>query len=457
MSPPADQLPVVAIVGRPNVGKSSLFNGLTRTRDALVADFPGVTRDRIFGRARFDERDVMLVDTGGLEEAEGEIGQGAQKQTWLAIEEADLVLLVTDARDGLMGDDHEIARRLRKQGRQVLHVVNKVDGLEPDVAVGEASALGFRPICPVSATHKRGLEQLGDQIISALPAASAPVEEDDGVIRLALLGRPNAGKSTLLNRLLGEERALATPLPGTTRDPIHARLERDGHLFEVVDTAGIRRRRGSQQGVERFSTLKALQAVERAHVVIMLIDAIEGVAEQDARLIGHVIEAGRPLVIALNKWDGPDEVARQRVLQAASDQLGFALFSPVVVLSALHGSGLGELFDAIIHVHRAATQSLSTPRLTRALRDAVAAHAPASSRTGAPKLRYAHAGGQFPTRIIIHGTRTRQIKDSYRRYLINAFRKQFELTGVPVQLLFKDQDNPYAERKRSGKVIKRKR
>lgn len=457
MSQAADQLPIVAIVGRPNVGKSSLFNGLTRTRDALVADFPGVTRDRIFGRARFNERDVMLVDTGGLEEAEGDIGIGAQKQTWMAIDESDLVLFVTDARDGLMGDDHDIAKRLRRRSCQVIHVVNKVDGLEPDIATGEAAALGFEPICAVSATHRRGLELLAEEIVNALPPALEPLEEEDGVIRLALLGRPNAGKSTLLNQVLGEERALATPLPGTTRDPIHARLERDGHSFEVIDTAGIRRRRGSQQGVERFSTLKALQAVERAHVVIMLIDAIDGVAEQDARLIGHVIEAGRPLVIALNKWDGPDEAGRQAVLKAASEQLGFALFSPVVVLSALHGSGLGELFDAIIHVHEAATQSLSTPRLTRALREAVAAHPPPSTRTGAPKLRYAHAGGQFPTRIIIHGSRTQQIKAAYRRYLINTFRKQFTLTGVPVQLLFKDQDNPYADRKRSGKVIKRKR
>ena len=457
MSQGLDALPVVAIVGRPNVGKSSLFNSLTRSRSALVADFPGVTRDRIFGRARLLERDVMLVDTGGLEAAEGELGLGAQRQTWMAVAEADLVLLVTDARDGLLPDDHDIAQRLRKQDRRVIHVLNKVDGLNADTAMAEAAGLGFRPVCAVSATHRRGLEHLAEKVLAQLPPPVTAPDPEEGVIRLALLGRPNAGKSTLLNRLLGEERALATAMPGTTRDPIHARLQRGDQVFELIDTAGIRRRRGSQEGVERISTLKALQAMERAHVVVVMVDAIDGIAEQDARLIGHVIEAGRPLVIALNKWDGPSPQGRDAVLRSASEQLGFALFAPVVVISALHGQGMGELFDAIAHVHAAATQSLSTPKLTRILREAVAAHSPPGSRTGAPKLRYAHAGGQFPTRIVIHGSRTSHIKAAYRRYLINQFRQHLNLTGVTLQLLFKDQDNPYAGRRRSGKAIQRKR
>jgi GTP-binding protein len=440
-------LPVVAIVGRPNVGKSTLFNALTRTRDALVADTPGVTRDRIYGRADVEGHSVILVDTGGLDDAGDEVELGAQAQTRRAINEADVVVFLSDARSGVVPVEHEIASELRNLGKTVIHVVNKTDGLDPDMALAEAAELGLGEICLIAASHRRGLEHLGEVLVAALPdMQDSEVPDDDG-LRLALIGRPNAGKSTLLNRLLGEERALATPVAGTTRDPIHATIERDGVRYHLIDTAGIRRRRGSQEGVERFSTIKALQSVEQARIVCLVCDAVDGITEQDARLAGHVIEAGRGLVIAINKWDAIDADRRRAVLVEVAERLDFARFAPVVTISALHGSGLGELTDAIEHVHAAGEQEFSTGALTRVLRDAVAAHPPPAVQRKTPKLRYAHSGGHFPTRIVIHGNRARGIPDQYRRYLVNTFRKHFRLTGIPVRLVFREGDNPYAGRR----------
>lgn len=440
-------LPVVAIVGRPNVGKSTLFNALTQTRDALVADTPGVTRDRIYGRATVGARRVILVDTGGLDQAGGEIELGAQAQTRLAIDEADAVLFLTDARAGILPVEHEIATDLRNRGKSVVHVVNKSDGLDPDLAIAEAAELGLGEICPISASHRRGLDHLGQALAELLPEAEESSVPDDDGLRLALIGRPNAGKSTLMNRLLGEERALATSVAGTTRDPIHATIERDGVRYHLIDTAGIRRRRGSHEGVERFSTIKALQSLEQARIVCLICDAVEGITEQDARLAGHVIEAGRGLVIAINKWDAIDNDRRRAVLVEVAERLDFARFAPVVTISALHGSGLGELTDAIEHVHAAGEQELPTGALTRTLRDAVAAHPPPAVQRKSPKLRYAHSGGHFPTRIVIHGNRVRGIPDQYQRYLVNTFRKHFRLTGMPVRLVFREGDNPYAGRR----------
>ena len=457
----AQGLPVVAIVGRPNVGKSTLFNALTRTRDALVADLPGVTRDRLYGRAELDDRRLILIDTGGLEEARDEIESGRERQTRQAIDESDLVIFLTDARGGLLPADREIAAWLRTTGKPIVHAINKSDGLDPDLILGENLALGLADYCLVSATHRRGLDRLGELINSALPEMEPPSPADDEPgIRLALIGRPNAGKSTLLNRFLGYERALATSVPGTTRDPVHARIERDGTVFHLVDTAGIRRRRGSQEGIERFSTIKALQAMEQAQIVVLMMDAVEGITDQDARLAGHVVDAGRGLVLSLNKWDGLDEAARRALLKSAADRLNFALFAPVVTLSALHGSGLGELISAVKHVHACATQNLSTPQLTRVLRKAVEAHPPPGGQQASPKLRYAHAGGVFPSRVVIHGSRTKQLAEQYQRYLVNQFRKHFELTGVPVHLVFRESDNPYAGRRNPltpRQVEKRKR
>lgn len=440
-------LPVVAIVGRPNVGKSTLFNALTRTRDALVADTPGVTRDRIYGRARLGERNVILVDTGGLDKAGGEVETGAQVQTHLAIDEADLVLMLTDARSGILPVEHEIAADLRQRGKSVLHVLNKTDGLEVEMAEAESAELGLGEIWPIAASHRRGLEQLSQALSERLPEDQGSGIPDDDGLRLALIGRPNAGKSTLLNRLLGEERALATPVAGTTRDPIHATVERDGVRYHLIDTAGIRRRRGSHEGVERFSTIKALQSVEQARIVCLICDVLEGITEQDARLAGHVIEAGRGLVVVLNKWDAIDNDRRRAVLVEVAERLDFARFAPVVTVSALHGSGLGELTDAVEHVHEAGEQAFSTSALTRVLRDAVASHPPPAVQRKVPKLRFAHSGGHFPTRIVIHGTRCRGMPDQYQRYLINCFRKHFRLTGMPVRLVFKEGENPYAGRR----------
>lgn len=454
------ELPVIAIVGRPNVGKSTLFNALTRTRDALVADIPGVTRDRIYGRARLLEREVILVDTGGLDEGGDEVETGAQSQTRLAINEADLIVFVTDARDGLIPIDREIAAWLRTLDKPLVHAINKSDGLDMDMVLAEGTELGLSPCCMIAASHRRGLDRLARELLELLPESEGeqvPLEEG---IHLALIGRPNAGKSTLLNRLLGEERALATPIPGTTRDPIHARVERNGQIYHLVDTAGIRRRRGSHEGIERFSTIKALQAMERAQVVALLVDASDGLTEQDARLAGHIIEAGRAMVVVLNKWDQLDETGRRKVLVEMAERMDFASFAPVVTASALHGSGLGELTDAIEHVFKAASQDLSTPALTRALRKAVEAHAPPGGKRATPKLRYAHSGGNFPTRIIIHGNRTAQVPEQYRRYLINTFRRHFNFTGVPVRLVFKDSENPYAGRRNPltpRQIQKRKR
>jgi GTPase len=453
-------LPVVAIVGRPNVGKSTLFNALTRTRDALVADIPGVTRDRIYGRARLLEQDVILVDTGGLDDGGDEVETGAQQQTRQAIDESDLILFVTDARDGILPMDREIAAWMRTLDKPLVHVVNKSDGLDTDLVLAESAELGLSPCCLIAASHRRGLDRLARDICELLPEPVPVAAARADGIHLALIGRPNAGKSTLLNRLLGEERALATPIPGTTRDPIHASVERNGQLYHLVDTAGIRRRRGSHEGVERFSTIKALQAMERAQVVALLVDASAGLTDQDARLAGHVIDAGRAMVVVLNKWDQLSDVDRRKVLVEMAERMDFASFAPVVTASALHGSGLGELTDAIEHVFRSASQDLSTPALTRALRKAVEAHAPPGGKRATPKLRYAHSGGNFPTRIIIHGNRTAHVAEQYRRYLVNTFRRQFDFTGVPVRLLFKDSDNPYAGKRNQltpRQVQKRKR
>jgi len=453
-------LPIVAIVGRPNVGKSTLFNALTRTRDALVADFPGVTRDRIYGRAHLGERGVILIDTGGLEAAADEVQTGAQRQARLATDEADVIVFVTDARAGITPDDMDISRWLRGLDKPLIHAVNKIDGLSEVQSMADASELGLGEAQLIAASHRRGIDHLAREIEVVLPPHDTPPPRPDGIIQLALIGRPNAGKSTLLNRLVGEERALATPIAGTTRDPIHANVERDGLHLHLVDTAGIRRRRGSHEGIERFSTIKALQAIEQAQVVALLVDAIDGVTEQDARLAGHVIDAGRALIVVINKWDALDERQRHRLLVAMAERLQFANFAPVVTVSALHGSGLGELTDALGHVYSRATQEISTSVLTRSLRSAVEAHAPPGNKRVTPKLRYAHSGGTFPTRFIIHGNRTAHVAEQYRRYLINSFRRQFDLTGIPVRLIFKDSENPYAGRKNKltpRQVQKRKR
>ena len=455
-------LPVVAIVGRPNVGKSTLFNALTRTRDALVADMPGVTRDRQYGISRVGERPCLLVDTGGLiSNAEG-IDYLTAQQVHQAIEESELVLFVVSARDGRMAEDTEIAALLRRSSRKVVMVANKIDGLDENTAMADFASLGMGDLLPVAATHRRGLDSMMKVVDRHLPVMSEPDEEgeDTDRMRLAIVGRPNVGKSTLVNRLLGEERVLAFDQPGTTRDTISTHLERDGQHYELIDTAGVRRRSRITEVVEKFSTIKALQAIERAHVVVLMLDAGEGLTDQDTTLLGHVLTQGRALVIVLNKWDGLDAEHRKRVKSVLDRKLTYVTWAQRVTLSALHGSGIQELMNAVQVAWKSALKDFSTPELTRVLKAAFDAHQPPMKQGRTAKLRYAHSGGKLPPRIVIHGSRTDTIPDAYRRYLVNRFIKHFKLKGTPVFLSFRDSDNPYKDRKNvlsRRQIDKRKR
>jgi GTP-binding protein len=442
-------LPVVAIVGRPNVGKSTLFNALTKTRDALVADMPGVTRDRQYGISRVGRYPCLLVDTGGLiTNAEG-IDYLTAKQVHQAIDEAELVLFIVSARDGLTAEDEEIALILRRASKRVLMVANKIDGMEIETALADFASLGMGELLPVTATHRRGLDAMMNAVDSILPeqAESEEPEEDTDRLRLAIIGRPNVGKSTLVNRLLGEERVMAFDQPGTTRDTISVMLERDGQKYELIDTAGVRRRSRITEVVEKFSTIKALQAIERAHVVVLMLDASEGLTDQDTTLLGHVLTQGRAMVIALNKWDGLDPDHRKQVKSELDRRLQYVTWAQRVTLSALHGSGIQELMRAVKTAWRSALMEFSTPELTRVLQQAFDAHQPPMKLGRTAKLRYAHAGGKLPPRIIIHGSRTDTIPDGYRRYLVNKFISHFKLKGTPLVIQFRDSDNPYKDRK----------
>jgi GTP-binding protein len=448
-------LPVVAIVGRPNVGKSTLFNALTRTRDALVADVPGVTRDRQYGISRVGRQACLLVDTGGLvSNAEG-IEYLTARQVHQAIDEAHLLLFLVSARDGMTAEDQEIAALLRRASKPVLMVANKIDGLEADTALADFAILGMGELLAVSAAHRRGLESMMQAVDSRLPVLAEHQEEeaDDECMRLAIVGRPNVGKSTLVNRLLGEERVMAFDQPGTTRDTISTLLERDGQRYELIDTAGVRRRSKITEAVEKFSTIKALQAIERAHVVVLMLDAREGITDQDTTLLGHILEQGRAMVITLNKWDGLDADHRKQVKSELERRLMYVSWARRVTLSALHGSGIQELMDAVLQAWKSALTEFSTPELTRVLQHAFESHQPPMKHGLTAKLRYAHGGGKLPPRIIIHGSRTETIPDSYRRYLVNCFIKHFKLKGTPVSVQFRNSENPYKDRK--NKLSKR--
>lgn len=442
-------LPVVAIVGRPNVGKSTLFNALTRTRDALVANIPGVTRDRQYGISRVGREPCLLVDTGGLiSQAQG-IDYLTAQQVHHAIDEAELVLFIVSARDGLTAEDEEIASILRRASKRVLMIANKIDGVEVETALADFASLGMGELLPVTATHRRGLDAMMKTVDSILPEPleSEQPEEDVDRLRLAIIGRPNVGKSTLVNRLLGEERVMAFDQPGTTRDTISVMLERDGQQYELIDTAGVRRRSRITGAVEKFSTIKALQAIERAHVVVLMLDASEGLTDQDTTLLGHVLTQGRAMVIALNKWDGLHPDHKKQVKSELDRRLQYVTWAQIITLSALHGSGIQELMRAVKTAWRSALMDFSTPELTRVLAQAFDAHQPPMKLGRTAKLRYAHAGGKLPPRIIIHGSRTDTIPDGYRRYLVNKFIKHFKLKGTPLVIQFRDSDNPYKDRK----------
>ncbi|MEP6881904.1 MAG: ribosome biogenesis GTPase Der [Dokdonella sp.] len=442
-------LPVVALVGRPNVGKSTLFNVLTRSRDALVADMPGVTRDRHYGFCRLGERHFVLVDTGGLADSEEGLAGLTARQVELAIAEADVVIFVVDARDGLLPTDQAILARLRRTSKPMLLAVNKIDGLDETTALADFARLGVAAPLAIAATQNHGMRILIEAIQAQLPqddgAQISP--DDEGGIRVAIVGRPNVGKSTLVNRLLGENRVIVSEIAGTTRDSIRIPLERDGRQYTLIDTAGVRRRARIEDAVEKFSVIKTLQSIDAANVVVILLDANEGVTDQDAGLIGHALDAGRALVIAVNKWDGLNKYDRDQCDSSLLRKLVFVEWAPRITISALHGTGIGELMKRVNRVHEAANKKLTASDLTRALEAAYAAYQPPLVRGHSPKLRYAHPGGSNPPTIIIHGTRTKHLAESYRRYLENFFRKRYKLEGTPIRIDFREGENPYAGKK----------
>jgi len=440
--------PVLALVGRPNVGKSTLFNRLTRTRDAIVADQPGMTRDRKYGTARFAEREMILIDTGGLSGEEG-IDELMAGQAMQAIDEADVVMLLVDARDGLTAGDEHIAAHIRKLGKKVILVMNKSDGVNIDMLSAEFYALGLGEPYAISAAHGRGIGSLEDTIIDLLPDADPEEETDeqDNGIRIAMVGRPNVGKSTLVNRILGEERVLVYDMPGTTRDSISIPFERRGKEYTLIDTAGVRRRSKVNEVVEKFSIIKTLQSISAANVVLVIFDAHEGITEQDVSLLGYALDQGRALVIAVNKWDGLEAHERNRIKDELDRRLAFIDFADIYFISALHGTGVGTLFAAIEKAYKSAMINISTPRLTRILEDAIVAHSPPIVRGRRIKLRYAHQGGRNPPIIVIHGKQTKSIPESYSRYLTNTFRKVLDLHGTPIRIEFKSGDNPFEGRR----------
>jgi GTP-binding protein len=439
-------LPVVALVGRPNVGKSTLFNVLTATRDALVADEPGLTRDRKYGFGRVGRLPYIVVDTGGLVENPGGLQAQMADQTLRAVNEADRVVLVVDAREGLTPADEYAARSVRRSGKAVVVAVNKTEGREAELAGAEFHALGLGQPLTVAAAHGQGVDDLMDVVLEGLPSVEEPAPAEEG-IRVAVIGRPNVGKSTLINRLLGEERVIASEEPGTTRDTVRIPFERDGVRYTLMDTAGVRRRARVDAAVEKFSVVKTLQAIDSAHVVIALIDAQDSVAEQDASLLGIAAERGRALVIGVNKWDILPPEQRDLIRAQLEVRLPFVDFAPVHFISARHGSGVGELMQSVRAAYAAAMREMATPELTRTLEAALAAHQPPLVRGRRIKLRYAHQGGRNPPVIVIHGNQTRDVPEAYRRYLVNVFRKAYHLEGTPVRIEFRSDENPFAGRR----------
>ena len=440
-------LPVIALVGRPNVGKSTLFNYLTRSREALVADYPGLTRDRKYGRMKRGDRDCLLVDTGGIADDVEGVDSFAKRQVQIALDEADIVFFLVDAREGINSSDETIADSLRKMGKPVVLVTNKIDGLNAEVATVDFYSLALGEPVQIAATHGRGVGELLTRIDDLIPHVDEEIEEQEKGISIAVVGRPNVGKSTLVNRLLGEERVVVFDQAGTTRDSIYIPFERREQKFTLIDTAGMRRKSRVSLVVEKFSIIKALQAVEKSNVVIYLIDASEGVTDQDAHLLGMVLEAGRALIIGLNKWDGISVEQKERVKRQLYIKLPFLDFAEKHPISALHGSGVGKLFDVVHELYDAAMVDMSTPVLTRILKEAITSHQPPLVRGRRIKLKYAHQGGRNPPTVVIHGVQTDSLPSAYKRYLMNYFRDQLELKGTPVRLVLKSAENPFQGQK----------
>ncbi|HEX7047587.1 MAG TPA: ribosome biogenesis GTPase Der [Gammaproteobacteria bacterium] len=453
-------LPVIALLGRPNVGKSTLFNQLTRSRDALVADEPGLTRDRQYGFGKVGPRAYIVIDTGGISgEAQG-IDALMLKQSMKALAEADAALFIVDGRAGISADDERIAAELRKSGKPVWLAVNKTEGMPGDIVAAEFHALGLSSPRAISSAHGQGVAALMDDILAPFPEDELPEEEIDDRIRVAVIGRPNVGKSTLINRLIGEERLVAFDKPGTTRDAVAVPFERDGTRYTLVDTAGVRRKSRVSAAIEKFSIVKTLQAIEEAHTVIIVFDAREGITDQDASLAGLALDRGRAIVLAVNKWDNLPPEQRERIKVELDIRLPFLSFARLHFISALHGTGVGDLLGSVREAHAAAMSEIPTSALTQLLEDAVRVHQPPLVRGRRIKLRYAHQGGKRPPVIVIHGNQTERVPDAYRRYLENRFRERFNLFGTPVRIEFRTGDNPFKGRRNTltpRQVQKKKR
>jgi len=475
-------LPVIALVGRPNVGKSTLFNRLTRSRDALVADYPGLTRDRQYGQAQVEGHPFIVIDTGGIHGDEQGIDALMAEQSLMAIEEADAVLFLVDARAGLTAADQSIAEHLRKQNKSIFLVANKVDGIDADSAIAEFYSLALGEVHKIAAAHGRGvtqlvtlalmphIEELAEQIEKAdeesetedefeheltdaeleqlsLDESEGEVQQDDK-IKLAIIGKPNVGKSTLTNRILGEDRVVVYDMPGTTRDSVYIPMERNGREYTLIDTAGIRRRKNVTDVVEKYSVIKTLRAIEDANVCLMIVDAREGLAEQDLSLLGFILEAGRSLVLAVNKWDGIDEDVKDRIKSEIDRRLGFIDFARIHFISALHGTGVGHLYESVEEAFDSATKRISTSMVTKILDMAVFDHQPPMAQGRRIKLKYAHAGGYNPPLIVIHGNQAKKLPKSYKRYLMNYYRKSLKIMGTPIRIEFRETSNPFAGKKK---------
>ncbi len=439
--------PVIAIVGRPNVGKSTLFNRLTKTRDAIVADFAGLTRDRHYGNGKLGDHEYIVIDTGGFEpDAQSGIYKEMAKQTRQAVAEADVVIFVVDARAGVNAQDHDIAKYLRKLGKPTLLTANKSEGMTEGVQLAEFFELGLGEVLAVSAAHGQGMNTLVDTALELLQLPEHDEEaepQDPLVIRLAVAGRPNVGKSTLINTWLGEERLVAFDLPGTTRDAISVPFERAGQKFELIDTAGLRRKGKVFEAIEKFSVVKTLQAIENSNVVLLLLDATQGITDQDAHIAGYILESGRAVVLAINKWDAVDSYQRETLARSIETRLTFLKFAAIHYISAIKRQGLAPVWKSIVQAHASANRKMSTPVLTRLLLEAVQFQQPQRSGVFRPKLRYAHQGGMNPPIIIVHGNSLEHVSESYKRYLEGRFRKEFDLTGTPMRIQMKTSQNPF--------------
>lgn len=486
--------PVVALVGRPNVGKSTLFNRLTRSRDALVADFPGLTRDRKYGQAKVGEMEFIAIDTGGIDGTEEGIELKMAEQSLLAIEESDVVLFLVDARAGVTPGDIVIANHLRRQQKKVFLVANKTDGIDADLVVGDFYELGFGgEIYQIAAAHGRGVHSLLEYALApyleVLQQRDGDADADDGdewndawdelevseldeesdeeeqpfadlPIKFAIVGRPNVGKSTLTNRMLGEERVIVFDMPGTTRDSIYIPMARDEQQYIIIDTAGVRKKKKIYETVEKFSVVKTLQAIEDANVVILVVDAREGISDQDLSLLGFILHTGRSIVIAVNKWDGLEQDVKEEIKQELDRRLGFVDFARIHFISALHGSGVGHLFESIQEAYQSATRRIGTSILTKIMNMAQDDHQPPLVRGRRVKLKYAHAGGYNPPRIIIHGNQVKDLPDSYKRYLMNYYRKSLKIMGTPIHIEFQEGENPFEGKKNKltqSQIRKRRR